>query len=82
MDKLNSKAALTAVATALLMAGCGGGGDGNTAPAQPAPDPGQSVTTLVDFIDRMITNNSENSDPIDINALTLAIDDTAEPTPQ
>lgn len=82
MDKLNSKATLTAVAAAVLMAGCGGGGDGNTAPAQPAPDPGQSVTALVDFINRMITNNSENSDPIDINPLTLAIDDTAEPTPQ
>lgn len=82
MDKLNSKMALTAVAAAVLMAGCGGGSDVSTAPVQPVPDIGQSVVALVNFIDSLITNNSENSDPVDINALTLATDDTAEPTPQ
>ena len=82
MHKLNSTMTLTAVAATLLMAGCGGGSDVSTTPAQPAPDIGQSVTALVDFIGSLISNHSENSDPIDINALTLAIDDTAEPTAQ
>lgn len=79
MCKLNSKLTLTAVVAAALIAGCAG--DSNDGAAAPAPDIGQSVTALVDFINRMIANNSENSDPIDINALTLAVDDTAEPTP-
>lgn len=77
MHKLNSRLKLTAVVTAALVAGCAG--DSNDGAA--APNIGQSVTALVDFINRMIANTSESSDPIDINSLTLAVDDTAEPTP-
>lgn len=76
---LNSKLRLTAVMAAALIAGCAGDND-HGAPAA-STDIGQSVTALVNFINRMITDNSENSDPIDINALTLAVDDSAEPTP-
>ena len=83
MYKLNSKVTLTAVAAALMIAGCGGGGnDVSTAPSQPAPEIGQSVTALVTFIGELIANISESSDPVTINALTLATDDRAEPTPQ
>ena len=79
MHKLNLKLTLTAVVVAVFIVGCGGSddNDGATAP----PDIGQNVTALVDFINRVITDNSENSDPIDINALTLAVDDSLEPTP-
>jgi len=79
MFKFNLKLTLAAVAVAALVAGCSGDND-NGGAAAPS-DIGQSVTALVDFINRMITNDSENSDPIDINALTLAVDDSAEPTP-
>ena len=35
----------------------------------------------LDFMQGQIAGTSETSDPIDINALTLAVDDTAEPSP-
>ena len=28
----------------------------------------------------LIANNDENSEPVDINAITLAVDDAAEPS--
>jgi hypothetical protein len=36
---------------------------------------------VVGYINRLIASNGENSDPIDINPLTLAADDTSEPVP-
>lgn len=79
MNKLNSKLMLTAVLAAALLAGCGGGGGG--AAVDPATETGQSVMKTIAFIKSLIANNGENSDPIDINPLTLAVDDSAEPTP-
>ena len=78
MDKLNSKLMLTAVLAAALVAGCGGGGGVAIGPAAGA---GQSVMVTLDFIRSLIANNGENSDPVDISALTLAVDDSAEPSP-
>lgn len=82
MFKLNIKLLSAAALCAALLAGCGGGGDGNgnglaslTQPAQ------QTVTAVADFIKNLFVSNGENSDPIDINSLTLAVDDTAEPAP-
>lgn len=80
MHKLNFKLMFGAIVAAAVIAGCGGGGSDDSAAAESASI-GQSVTALVDFIGRMIKNTSENSDPIDVNALTLAVDDSAEPTP-
>ncbi len=54
-------------------AGTGGGGSGGGAP--------QMISNVFDFVNNLIANNSENSDPIDINSLTLATDETSEPTP-
>ena len=69
---------------ALGLSACGGGGgdgtEANVAPSPP-PDIGQSVASLLDFMRSLIAGTSETSDPIDINALTLAVDDTAEPSP-
>ena len=80
MDKLNSRPMLTAVLAAALVAGCGGGGGGGPAP-DPAAGVGQSVTATLAFIRSLIANNGENSDPVDISSLTLAVDDSAEPGP-
>ena len=74
MNKPKPTLFLAALLSAALLAGCGGGG--GSAPA-PAPDIGQSVSALFDFINNLVTD--ETSDPIDINSLTLALDDTAEP---
>lgn len=81
MNKLNSKLMLTAVLAAALLAGCGGGGGGGGVTVDPATETGQSVMKTIAFIKSLIANNGENSDPIDINPLTLAVDDSAEPTP-
>ncbi|MCZ4312182.1 hypothetical protein O4H66_02090 [Comamonadaceae bacterium G21597-S1] len=68
-----------ALAAALGLAGCGGGG--GDAPAAAPPDIARDVSALVDFISSLIAGTSETSEPIDIDALTLAVDDTAEPAP-
>lgn len=82
MFKLNTKLLSAAVVCAALLAGCGGGdGNGNgTGGLTPQPAQ-QTVTAVVDFIKNLFASNDENSDPIDINSLTLAVDDTAEPAP-
>ncbi len=79
MDKLNSRPMLAAVLAAALLAACGGGGGGVA--LGPAAGLGQSVMATLAFIRDLIANNGENSDPVDISALTLAVDDTAEPSP-
>jgi hypothetical protein len=75
---------LAVLLSAALVGGCGGGGGGGggveAAPA-PAPDIGQSTTALVAFMNAQIAATDEISDPIDVNALTLAVDDSAEPVP-
>ena len=85
MFKLNIKLLSAAALCAALLAGCGGGGDSNgngNGLAGLTPQPAQqTVTAVVDFIKNLFASNGENSDPIDINSLTLAVDDSAEPAP-
>ncbi len=88
MHKLNSKrvltAALTAVLTAALLAGCGGG-DSSASSAGGGgfafSDIGQNISTVFEYVSRLIADNGENTDAADINGFTLATDDTASPTP-
>ena len=77
MHKLNSKLLLVAGLTALLMAGCGGGGGGGFN----AGNISQSTSALFAYITDLIAGTSDMSEPVDINGLTLATDDAAEPTP-
>ena len=94
MHKLNSKLVLTAALSAALLAGCGGGGGSSntdgpssfgvfpTTPDTPGtPGLGQSIAAVFDYISGLIASNSENSDPVDVNVLTLAADETSSPTP-
>ena len=95
MHKLNSKLVLAAALSAALLAGCGGGssnGHGPSSfgvfPATPGTpgipstsDLGQSIAAVFEYISRLIASNSENSDPVDVNVLTLATDETSSPTP-
>ncbi len=75
MYQLNSKLIHAAVLSAVLLAGCGGGGGGE--PAAATPDIAQSVTALLDFMTNLIAG-SENGDLVDVNALTLAVDDAGD----
>ena len=74
--KRKSRLLLAAVLTTALVSGCGGGGGGSEAPQE---NISQSVTDLLAFMNRLIAGTDETSEPTDINALTLAVDDTAEP---
>ena len=96
MHKLNSKLVLTAALSAALLAGCGGGGGSSntdgpssfgvfpTTPDTPGtpgtPGLGQSIAAVFEYISRLIASNGENSDPVDVNVLTLATDETSSPT--
>ena len=70
---------LAGVLCTAILTGCGGGSDTVAAPTSPTVDIGQSVSAVIDYISNMIASFSENSDAVDVNALTLAVDDTAEP---
>ena len=82
MIKLNTKLAAAAVLSAVLLAGCGGGGGGGGAVASGSCPETLTIPSgsVVDYNQRIIAFG-ENTQPIDINCLTLATDDTAEPTP-
>lgn len=79
MRQLNSRLLLSAVAAAVFVAGCGGGGGVDVVAADPPAQGGPSTLQSIDFIKNMIANESENSDPHDLDAITLAVDDTADP---
>lgn len=89
MHKLNSKLVLAAALSAALLAGCGGGGGSSSGTADgssafgvvAASDIGQNIASVFDYISRLIAFNGENSDAVDVNALTLATDETSSPTP-
>lgn len=87
MTKTSAKSLVAVAAMVALLSACGGGG-GSAAPVAevpPAPvvniDIGQSVTALLDYVARLITETSDTSEPIAVTSLTLAADDTAEPSP-
>ena len=85
MHKLNSKLVLTATLTAALLAGCGGGSDSSASSdgggGFSLSDISQNINTVFAYVSRLIADNGENTDPVDINGFTLATDDTASPTP-
>ena len=80
MRKPNVKMLLAAASAAALVAACGGVNDDPVAVVDPATQTGQSVQKTIDYITSLIANNGENSDAVDVNAITLAVDDTAEPS--
>ncbi len=82
------KMLLAAAVAGTLLAACGGdsSGDGGGAiggggGGSGTIDPSQSTKSVFDFISKLIAENGENSDPIDVNALTLAADETSNPEP-
>lgn len=78
MNRTKSRLLLSAVFAAALMSGCGGGDDGGGG-GTPQPNISQSTSDLLAFMNRLIAGTDETSDPIDINGLSLAVDDTAQP---
>ena len=78
MKKSTSRLLLATALCAAVLSGCGGGDD-NIA-AAPISATSQAVTDLLDYMNRLIaTGTNETDDPVEINSVTLAVDDTAEP---
>ena len=81
MIKFNSKLMTVAALSAMLLAGCGGSSNSVVDAGGGGVPPGnQTITDVFGYINQLIASTDANSDPIDINGLTLATDDTAEPT--
>lgn len=83
MIKLNSRGLAGAALSAALLAGCGGGdGGGSHGVVTPPPEPvPQTITDVVAYLHQLIATTGENTEPVDVNALTLAADDTSEAAP-
>ena len=93
MNKLNTipaintgsgKWLLAAALSVSLLAGCGsGGGDGSGGgggDATQASDISKNVSDLIAYMKGMLAVG-ENSEVVDINPLTLAVDNAGEPAP-
>ena len=89
MNKLNTihtgsgKWVLAAALSVSLLAGCGsGGGDGNGdgGGSVQASDISKNVSDLIVYMKGLI-GMDENGDAVDINPLTLAVDNAGEPAP-
>ena len=84
MNKLNTiptssgKWVLAAALSLTVLAGCGsGGGDGESAQARGID---QNVSDLIAYMKGLIALD-ENSEVVDVNPLTLAVDNAGEPAP-
>ena len=87
MNKLNTintistssgKWVLAAALSLTLLAGCGsGGGDGESAQARGID---QNVSDLIVYMKGLIALD-ENSEVVDVNPLTLVVDNSGEPAP-
>lgn len=80
--KMTFKLLSAALLTSAVLAGCGGGG--SDVLSEPtvgvAPTPSNSVNALVSYLQELIAGTSDSTDPMDINGLELATDDTGEPS--
>ena len=94
MNKLNTipaintgsgKWVLAAALSVSLLAGCGSGGgdgsgDGSGGGSAQASDISKNVSDLIAYMKGML-GMDENGEVVDINPLTLAVDDAGEPAP-
>lgn len=75
---------LAAALSVSLLAGCGSGGDGNGngggGQGAPVSDISKNVGDLIAYMKGML-GMDENGEVVDINPLTLAVDDAGEPAP-
>lgn len=76
------KSGLAMVIVAAALAGCGGGGGGGdaSAPVQPEGDKpfmGTTVQSLLEYMNRLIAQTDETSEPQPVDNTPLPVDDTA-----
>lgn len=84
-NKHHSQLMAGAVLASAVLAGCGSSdssGQVGTGPNSPDPQPPvqQTITAVADYVRSLIDGSTaDNTEPRDINGLTLATDDQAEP---
>lgn len=74
-----AKCAMAVVIATVALAGCGGGGGDAAAPAQPAPARpfmGTTVQSLLDYMNQLIAQTDETSEPQPVDNAPLPVDDT------
>ena len=76
---------LAAALSVSLLAGCGSGGDGNGnggggGQGAPVSDISKNVSDLIAYMKGLIALD-ENSEVVDINPLTLVVDNSEDPAP-
>lgn len=81
MNQFSNKLVGALVLGTALVAGCGGGGQDLAEVPKPTTPTDLSVTALIKYVGDLIAGTSETSEPADVNGLTLAVDETTEPTP-
>ena len=82
MNQFSNKLVGALVLGTALVAGCGGGGSGSLVDiAKPTLPADLNVSALFKYIGDLISGTSETSEPVDVNGLTLAVDDVTEPAP-
>jgi hypothetical protein len=76
-----AKCALAVAVGTAVLAGCGGQGNGNGAgpaqPAEPKPFMGTTVQSLLDYMNQLIAQTDETSEPQPVDNTPLPVDDTA-----
>ncbi len=77
MNKPKSRLLAATVVAAALVSGCGGGGGGSAEAS--SSDISTSLSALLAYMNNLIATVGENGELVDVNALTLVVDDTAEP---
>jgi len=75
-----AKCVLAVAACTALLAGCGGQGNGGGGgPAEPAPAQpfmGTTVQSLLDYMNQLIAQTDETSEPQPVDNTPLPVDDT------
>ncbi|MES2840978.1 MAG: hypothetical protein V4794_11925 [Pseudomonadota bacterium] len=74
-----AKSLLVVAVTTTALAGCGGGGGDDPAPAPPqaaSPFMGTTVQSLLDYMNQLIAQTSETSEPEPVDNTPLPVDDT------
>ena len=71
---------LAAALSVTLLAGCGSGGGDGSGDATQASDISKNVSDLIAYMKGLLATD-ENGDAVDINPLTLAVDNAGEPAP-
>ena len=74
-----AKSVLAVAVAAAALAGCGGGGGDAPAPAQPEaakPFMGSTVQSLLDYMNQLIAQTDETSEPQPLADRPLPVDDS------